>query len=318
MLLECTRTLAKQVKDGERDVLMALKEIVQLTKEDDKYIAYTERFLDMQPDNESIRFSLAHKYSEMERNDLSLFHYLLIPSSKRDDGDWNNIGVAYSRLGLNGKSVAAYRKSETVGGTLAMSNLAHKYIDEGFLLEAEEICDRATKIKNYDMQVGTAITSIKKTREKEEEDEKKVLEATKPRRQFYINFAKACLKDSVADYSGVWREQDCVLKVLITATKFVAEGQYQKEEGLGLGALALLGSPSPTKKVTMLVRYEGKVTGYGVEFNRMEDREGAVRTLLTSLSPTKGLLILRDGLNGASVCIPGTGDAEKFYELNSV
>lgn len=309
--------LIKQAKDGERVVLMTLKEIAQLTNEDDKYLAYTERLLDLQPDNEYIRFSLAHKYSELNRNDLALFHYLLIPSFKRDHGDWNNIGVAYTRLDLNGKSVEAYRESEAAGGTLAMSNLAHKLISEGFLKEAEEICNRATKIKDYDMQVGTAITSIKKTREKEEEDEKKALEAAKPRRHFYIDFARACLKGSAADYTGVWHEQDCILKVSIAGTRFMAEGQYQKEEGLGLGALALRAtSPPSIKKVTIMVRYEGKVTGHGVEFKKTEDKEGATPTILGALGPSKGLLILRDGLNGADVCIPGARGEDKFYELH--
>lgn len=166
-LLERVSGVLKDIPNAYITVLGALKEITESMAEEDKLLAYSESLLDLQPDDHALRFVLAHKYSVLNQNALALFHYSRIPHAMRDAGDWNNMGVAYSSLDLNGKAVSAYRASEAIGGTLAMSNLAHKLIEAGFLKEADEICEKAVKIPDYDKQIGTAISGVKSTREKE-------------------------------------------------------------------------------------------------------------------------------------------------------
>src|SRR6202521_367143 len=70
-----------------------------------------------------------------------------IPSEERKQMTWNNLGVVLDHFGLLGMAVQAYRKSEDMGETLAMSNLAQKFIFAGFVREAQEQCDKALATK---------------------------------------------------------------------------------------------------------------------------------------------------------------------------
>lgn len=321
-LLNQARDFFTSVDNGEFRILSTLKNISELQDAKDKYLAYTERILDISPDDHDIRFSLAYKYSELKNNELSLLHYLLIPDTNRSSTTWNNIGVAYSNIGIEGKAVYAYRKSEAMDGTLAMSNLAHKFIGAGFLKEAEELCDRAVKIENYDKQVGTAITSIKKTKEGEEDKQKNVLKDISKRRKFYVDFGKSCVKHSPKEHEGIWIGPECELTINIKEKNFVAAGHYEKKETsrVGLGALYMGYSISQEeKKVKVNIRYEGFITGYGIEFKLYIEEEGKKPSLLTALPfsgpSNEGLMIIADDMQKIRVYEKGTKETEKFYEL---
>ena len=130
--------------------------MAEFYKDKDLLFGACERILQLHPDDSETRFSLAHQYSEADQEGLSLFHYLKIPYQEREVGAWNNLGVQFDQCNLPGKSVDAYRKAEELGETLAMSNLAQKFISSGFLREADEICNRAMKIKDFHQNVGHA------------------------------------------------------------------------------------------------------------------------------------------------------------------
>jgi hypothetical protein len=100
-----------------------MKDLSEIGNDKDLSIPILERILEITPDDNSTRFSLAYKYSD-RNNDLSLFHYLRIPEHERKSMAWNNLGVVFRQLDLPAKSVEAYRKAEEMGGTLAMSNIA--------------------------------------------------------------------------------------------------------------------------------------------------------------------------------------------------
>ncbi len=276
-LLNKVRGFITKTDNGELRILTALKNIAELQEDSDKYLAYTESILDISPDDHNLRFSIAFKYSGLKNNEFSLFHYLMIPDAERSSTTWNNIGVAHSRLGIEGKAVDAYRKSETMGGTLAMNNLAHKFVGAGFLKEAEDICDRAVKIKDYDKQVGTAITSIKKTKEDEEEKQKKIPEGIKQRRNFYISFGKSCIKHPPEDRDGIWIGPECELTISIKEKNFIAIGNYEKKETarVGLGYIYMGYPIRPEEKIVKVsIRYEGVITGCGIEFKLYIEEEG--------------------------------------------
>jgi tetratricopeptide (TPR) repeat protein len=314
-LLDQVTGVLKDIPNAYVTVLGALKEISEIMAEEDKLLAYSEGLLDLQPDDHALRFVLAHKYSQLNQNALALFHYSLIPHGMRDAGDWNNIGVAYSSLDLNGKAVSAYRDSEAIGGTLAMSNLAHKLIEAGFLEEADEICEKAIKIPDYDKQIGTAISGVKSTREKEGEKEDSILKSVEVRKRFYVEFGRACLKLPIADTKTTWHDIHCPLAIEIRGGVFAAIGTFEKE---AISASALLtgliqtSSPKITKTV---VRYEGTVTGQGVVFKRTLSKEGASYSVLSGPETREGLLIINDDMKNANVYLKGDSDTEKFYEL---
>src|SRR5208283_5296744 len=148
-VLEDAKNLIEKVDNAEVSILDAMARIADIDNNTKDYLAFNEKILDLRPDDFDRRFSLAYKYSENNKDDLALFHYKIHVQQNPSSAVWNNIGVAESSLELNSKAVEAYRNSEKMGGTLAMSNIAHKYIGAGFLDEAKEICQRATNISDY-------------------------------------------------------------------------------------------------------------------------------------------------------------------------
>jgi hypothetical protein len=240
----------------------------------------------------------------------------------RSSATWNNIGVANAMLGIDGKAVDAYREAEKLGETLAMSNLAHKFIKAGFLKEAEEICDNAVKIENYDKQVGSAITSIKETKDSDDQKQKKILDDYEKRRKFYIDYGKASIKHPPENHEGVWTGPDCALTIEVKGRTFIAKGSYEKKERIRVGLAALpFGSPynQTDKLVKINVRYEGVITGRGIEYRLFIDREGGQSTGITAFldgGPSNdGLMVIDEDMKRIKVYQKGSKETEKFYEL---
>ena len=122
---------------NERILLDLMAEIAGLEKDKTAEVAAMERIVEMSPDDISTRFQLAFGHSEQGNEDMALHHYRAIPQRERDQSAWNNLGVPYDRFSMPGKSVSSYRKAEEMGETLAMSNLARRLMNAGFLKEAE-------------------------------------------------------------------------------------------------------------------------------------------------------------------------------------
>jgi tetratricopeptide (TPR) repeat protein len=115
------KSMANSVPNGELRLLRVLRDVAP-DGEDDVKIGIMERIIDLDPDDDRTRLSLAYRYSQKQSHDLSLFHYMRIPESQRGGVAWNNIGVEYDRLELRAKSIDAYRTAEGMAETLAMSN----------------------------------------------------------------------------------------------------------------------------------------------------------------------------------------------------
>ncbi|MBN4054704.1 hypothetical protein JYT87_03255, partial [Nitrospira defluvii] len=321
-LLDRTKAIICKAENGEYTLLSTLRELAELNGEDDKYIAYTESMLGLRHDDHDLRFKLAYKYSDLKNNELALYHYTLIPIKERNSTIWNNIGVAFARLELKGRAINAYRKSEELGGTLAISNLAHGYIGAGFLGDAEDMCNRATKIEEYDKQVGTAITSIKETREREDKTRDEIIERSEIKKMYFVDFGQACISDLSGDCEGTWTAPECDLRVMVEGKRFIAQGKYEKEEvGFGLGA-ALLGTTSGVgakpKKKTIVVEYEGEITGRSVQYKRVTTGESALPSLLAGTNGVEGLMIINGECSEISVYQKGTKESEKFYKITRV
>ncbi len=306
-LLNKVRDFNLNVDDGELEVISHLKTINKIQKNDDKYLAFAEKALDLRPDNYDLRFELAHKYSDLGNNEFALFHYMLILDKDLNAATWNNIGVANARLNIDGKAVEAYQKSKDLNETLAMSNLARKLMASGFLKEAEELCNHAVTIENYNSEIGATISCIEETKEKENEKQKEILKNTEKRRKFYVDFGQQCLNGPVDDQEGIWIGPECELNIKINNCNFVAEGSYEQQNMGGLLARQNLENPKKTKKN---IRYEGIIQGLGIEFKLFIDIKGTRRTLLTGLiddAPSKnGLMIISKDFKSIRVYEKGT------------
>lgn len=316
--------LTNMTKGGKIIIQGALKEIAEFEKDDEQWLGNTEALLDTFPDDLEMRFELAYNYSKVGRHDLALYHYTKIPIGQRSEATWNNIGVANSNLKLASKSIQAYRKSEEQGGTLAMSNIAYKFIGAGFLNEAEDICARAIKIENFDKTIGSTIARIKEVEGEEKEEQEKILKNTKVYREFYKDFGLACGKVSCSVDSSVWQGPKCQLNVEIREKTLTAEGSYEiaADNTLAFGLAGLMGSsPVLTSKVTKYrIRYEGTLIGLSAKCHKTEvEVDGGpkyIETFLGSLSKAKKcLMIISDRLNEIQVYEEDATESERFYVI---
>jgi tetratricopeptide (TPR) repeat protein len=323
IITEMTK-IVNNVSDGKTIILGVLKQIADIEKNDDQYLGASEALLDIYPDDSDMRFELAYRYSNLNREDLALYHYTRIPKDQRTEATWNNIGVANARLDLYCKAVEAYRKSEELGGTLAMSNLAKKLIYAGFLPEAENICEQAMKIKDYDKRIGLAISRIKEVQEEEGRKQETILTDTKQYREFYRDFGEACGKPSPGPQIGTWQGPKCKLDVEIKEGILTAEGSYEVPS---LNALAsaltrrrgFLQAPGVTRN---FVRYKGIMAGLAVKCQVTVEGDGQAvksRSLLTETAGSKeALMIISDDLNEIRVYEKDAPGGQKLYLLKRI
>lgn len=156
-------------------------------KNKEKAISYFEKVLELNPDNIDIRFNIAYQYSELGKNEEAFFYYKTYCDNKDDAMGLNNLGVACHALGMLIKAVHYYNEAIEKKESLAMANLANKYIDEGFIEKARKLLEEGLKCDKPHPNVAKAISRIQSLEEKENNKEKEVLESvirSKSKRHF--------------------------------------------------------------------------------------------------------------------------------------
>lgn len=182
------------------------KTLLSLAKKlDDNFLflLFCEKILSINPVNTSIRFDLALKYSSLGKDALAIFHYRKYLSIIDDAGGLNNIGVSYASAKLPAKAVTFYEKSRDKDETLAMANLANKYLNEGFVKDAEEILKTAEGLHAKGIEIhqniGIAKQRIKELLEEENKKEKELLADAEKIQRFRANHAQCyCEKPPTA------------------------------------------------------------------------------------------------------------------------
>jgi tetratricopeptide (TPR) repeat protein len=318
------KSLVETSKVGETELLNALRIFFEIERMDEAYLAVMERMLNIDPSDIHTRFLLAYKYSKIGNNDLALFHYLKIPATERNRETWNNLGVAFDQSELPVKSVNAYRKSEEMGETLAMSNLAEKLIKAGFLTEAQQKCEAALKVENFDENIGLTLAKTKGQPERESNKQKELLEKAKPISDFYIEFGRAVTKIQPGEIASQWRAPECILNASLQDLEFSAIGSYEKTS-LGLLGRALMGGfgytamkPTPER---YKIEYKGKLQGRAIEGHVYRAREGdkpevgTLATLGLRENEFQVVMYLSDDNSEIRVMEKPRGGAAKLYTL---
>ncbi len=292
--------------EGADIILSTISDIATTEGDDDNFIAFSEAVLVNNPDDHERRFALAYKYAELAEDDLALFHYLLLVNVNPTGTNWNNLGVAQQNLGLPSKAIRSYRQSENLLETLAMSNIARRFIYAGFIDEAQDICNRATKIENFNKNIGHSITMIKTTLEDEKKKEEEIIEKAGMLRKYYVSYSKACLETPIKDFK---------------ADYLCPEGRFGiniKNNTLEGNAFIVAGDPSwvttHSTEPVLTIHFKGSVFGRGAIFTRwiteLNDKE-----LGTS---RKGMMIFSDDFNEISVYEKGSRTTERYYTMNKV
>jgi tetratricopeptide (TPR) repeat protein len=279
ILIEQAKLLECEPQAKENALLRFYVELSEIDKNREMAIACLERIVDLDAEDIESRFSLAYKYHEQGDQKLALSHYEKIPVNERSSIAWNNLGVALDQVGLPALSVRAYRKSETLGETLAMSNLAQKFLGAGFFFEADEICSAALRIKDYHKNILYALSRLKEMPEEEDKKESEILSKVKPRSDFFKEYGRATTMIGPQESKTRWNSPDCPLEVVIQGASFSATGEYDHiEYGWSLNALVLSKYAIPPNMnpttYRMRVEYRGHLTGRAVACRIARVRDG--------------------------------------------
>ncbi len=318
------KNLALQVKNGEVLLINTLCKKAEIAEDIDHVVSLKEKLLDLKPDDSNTRFSLAYKYSQSGHENLSLFHYLRIKPQAREGASWNNLGVQCDHFGLVNKSVNAYRKAEGFKETLAMSNLAQKYIEAGFLDEAEQICSEAVQIENYHKKVAQTISRIKSDPDEEDKKENRIIEETKPSQNYYRKFGHGLTQKELHDMKGLWVNKECDLDLEISNGRLLATGSYEKKDSMNAWVTALrlekTETSYPPKMIKYIVRYEAVFTGYSAKGTVTNEEVGASKAIqepgiLGGVSNAKKvLMIMSEDLKKLDIYERGRKE-ENFFSL---
>ncbi len=297
------------------EILEASSDVAKVLKDDDLFEAYTEALLEVRPDDDTRRFNLGFLYAERGEHDLAYYHYRVLAKDGPDafEGNWNNLGVAAGNLQLPATEVRAYRRSEKLGGTLSMSNLARKLLAQGFTADAEQLALDAMKRPNYDRQVGDILARSKRMLEEESEKIEVMLRKLQPRRQFYVEVAKAALDPAPAALSALWNAPEAALRLKLQGRQLIAEGEYQKPKEYPPG-WGLPGATKTPETVTMHVLMVAELTGRAGVYRKWTLQ--GHRPDATNDKPAQtGILLVSDDLKTLAVYEEGTREAERFYKI---
>jgi tetratricopeptide (TPR) repeat protein len=130
---------------------------------------FYEAALREDPNDPKFRFDVAYKYGDKGASAFALAHYRrLLAANPTDDTYLNNAGVAAERLKLPIRAADYYGKAGDAGSTLAMSNLASKYLEAGFIEAAREQLDRAQEETAVNDRVYTTLAALAESQSSED------------------------------------------------------------------------------------------------------------------------------------------------------
>ncbi len=219
-------------------VARALKSNAEVKGDNHLKIEAMEAIARFEPDNQDNRFSLAYAHSEMGSSELALHHYLLIPDRIRSTTTWNNVGVAYQNLSLPGRAVAAYKRAAIGGETLAMSNLAYRFMNAGFFAEAEAEIARAMNDGIPHRNVGEAIAHLADLPDSETKSVKEIEAVAVAKVAFYRDLSQAILQPTIKIIQGGWIGPKGPISIVLSGTEFGAVWEFETPGNALTGLLA--------------------------------------------------------------------------------
>jgi len=146
------------------------------------------------PDDTSLRFDVAFKYSEQGAHELAFDHYRrLLQNDPKHIMALNNIGVD-AGLDLPLTAVSYFKSSQAMDNTLASSNLANRLIDAGFKEEAEAVLTTARGKPDVHRNVSFSIGKLAQAEATEEQQITKISERVGKVRRWRVRHGEAALQ----------------------------------------------------------------------------------------------------------------------------
>jgi tetratricopeptide (TPR) repeat protein len=191
--------LNPNLQESRAEIFEAMARISKEKGPVEDFLIFAEASLDIDPVNTQLRFELAYAYSNNNNEKLALLHYKKLTDTTKHISGLNNIGVSYGRLEIKGKSIKSYFNAAEEKETLAMSNLANRYIDAGFIDQAQELINEAYDLHKdgfeVDSRVGEAQKRIKTMAEEENKKEEEILLEAKKESQYRVKCSNALCSD---------------------------------------------------------------------------------------------------------------------------
>ncbi|CAN3991136.1 tetratricopeptide repeat protein [Methylocystis bryophila] len=277
------------------ELFVVMRRLAEVNRQSYEEIAYMQLMLECDPSDTKTRFLLAFEHAQLGNDELAVYHYNMIPFADRNPITWNNLGVAFDKIKLPAMSVDAYRMARKSGETLAMSNLAFKFLSAGFLAEAKEVIDDAMKRTEIHGNIPRALTLLKEQEANESKLLEEIIERSAKVNAFLINYGYAIFRKPARSMEGSWKDINCELRISILGKSLSAEGRYQKSiNAFGLGGLVVPGLIHPAPE-TWIVEYVGTVHGSAVEAMQYTYKDGDQPSLLSRASTgRKTFLILSE------------------------
>jgi Tfp pilus assembly protein PilF len=203
--------------DAKAELYLGLADLYKATSAEARALML-EKALQHRPMEKETEFAAAYAYSNAEMNGLAVAHYeqTLTISSKQDTAT-NNLGVALSELKLPALAFKKYERSIELGGTLAASNLALRYIEAGALTEAEAVLTEARKKEDVHQNVFSTSTRVENVKTEERERREKIEAVAQKRQRFLVKYADAMLRrDEWVFPVGEWKlmtGKECSIKL---------------------------------------------------------------------------------------------------------
>jgi tetratricopeptide (TPR) repeat protein len=279
ILLDQAKEVAFEDASLNQKILSIENSFSKLRKEDGFMFAAMERFLEAEPDNYSKRFDLAYAYGEAKIHDMSMFHYQRIPPAARSDAVWNNLGVCYENQSLPVSSIHSYKRSKDLGSTLAMSNLAYRLVNAGFLEEAREVCAEAMQIDDHHKNVDSALAKLKDVQDTENETNNKLISFAQSVSDFYREVGVALLVPHLHDFDEEWVFEGARLRTVLSDREFSATGTVEESAA----SIRLAGTDS--KPDVYDITFKGRSRGAAIQGSYEKKRKGG--TIMTFFSPEK-------------------------------
>jgi pyrimidine deaminase RibD-like protein/tetratricopeptide (TPR) repeat protein len=233
-------------------------------------------------------FQAAYALADANLNAMSAAYYeLALRAAPDDTASRNNIGVAFSKLGLPGMSIEAYREAADAGNTLAMANLAQQYIAAGFYREAEAEIKRGRVADDVHENIGSAMVALASAKKRESEQWSEERKIALGQKHFFDELADALMRvPKLNALTGAWSIGGSVatLDVLGTAAEAAWEESSEKRRFRGsIIGQALIGILEEWHQywkrwehkgtMSMVMRENGSLSGI------LLNPEGALRTI---------------------------------------
>lgn len=335
LIIKRLRTICDNSSDDFFNLYHTLAQLQKRNHNDERYLSFAEKALDLKPSDSSTRFELAYTYSKSKNHTMALYHYKILCDSTSNDASWNNLGVELSELALAGKSVDAYLKSKELGGTNAVGNLAYKLIDAGFYSEAKKYLQEALKQENCSPNVISALSNLESKQKQENDKEEELISDVLSVIKFRIKYAKAFIEPFEIELPLNWKTKYGNVDIKIEGDRFVAKGERKIKPALGI-ALGLDLYNNPYRKRTdeevilQKIIYQGTIINSVIDYEltiqdepeRTHDEAIATgKTLLFGIAKKRqiytGFMVINKECNKIEVMEKEPKGSVSFYEMTS-